>query len=78
MQIKVNIPDEIAAQVEALGLTPEGFIESLIQRATHVAPLVGRNRNMQEFFREMAAHSDKIPQLPDYAFTRDSFYQDHD
>jgi hypothetical protein len=26
----------------------------------------------------MAANSDKIPQLPDEAFTRESFYQDHD
>jgi hypothetical protein len=33
---------------------------------------------MEEFFRVMAAHSDKIPQLPDEAFTRESFYRDHD
>jgi hypothetical protein len=26
----------------------------------------------------MAAFSDKIPQLPDEAFTRESFYRDHD
>jgi len=26
----------------------------------------------------MAEFSDKIPQLPDEAFTRESFYQDHD
>jgi hypothetical protein len=33
---------------------------------------------MQAFYDALAAHSDKIPQLPDEAFTRESFYQDHD
>lgn len=79
MQITVTIPDEIAAQVEARGLTPEGYVEGLIETAARTARLVpGREKNMQEFFREMAAHSDKIPQLPDEAFTRESFYRDHD
>ena len=30
------------------------------------------------FFESMAAKSDKIPQLPDEAFLRESFYRDHD
>jgi hypothetical protein len=34
--------------------------------------------DMATFLREMASFSDKIPQLPDEAFTRESFYQDHD
>ncbi len=33
---------------------------------------------MKTFFKVMASNSDKIPQLPDDAFTRESFYQDHD
>jgi hypothetical protein len=27
---------------------------------------------------DMATHSDNVPLLPDEAFTRESFYQDHD
>jgi hypothetical protein len=34
--------------------------------------------DMKEFLDKMAEFSDKIPQLPDDAFTRESFYQDHD
>jgi hypothetical protein len=34
--------------------------------------------NMEEFLQKMAEFSDKIPRLPDEAFTRESFYQDHD
>jgi hypothetical protein len=42
------------------------------------AGLVNKLANLEKFFEEMAAHSDKIPLLPDEAFTRESFYQDHD
>jgi hypothetical protein len=30
MQITVNIPDEVAAQAEARGLTPESYVEGLV------------------------------------------------
>jgi hypothetical protein len=33
---------------------------------------------MDAFFQAMAAHSDKIPVLPDGVFTGESFFQDHD
>ena len=82
MQITVTIPDEFAAQARARGLTPEGYVESLIEDAVRVDPAAPppakRKRDMEAFFRGMAAYSDKIPQLPDEAFTRESFYQDHD
>jgi hypothetical protein len=81
MQITVDIPDEFAAQVKARGLTPEGYVRSLIDDAVRTAPAPlpppKPKMNLEEFFRAMAAYSDKIPQLPDEAFTRVSFYQDH-
>lgn len=80
MQITVNIPDELAAQAQERGMTPERFIEGLIEDAARPNPLASkrRTRNMKAFFKAMAAYSEKIPQLPDEAFTRESFYQDHD
>jgi hypothetical protein len=82
MQITVTIPDELAAQAQARGLTPESYIEKLIAEQSAApqaqASLVTRRANLEKFFEEMAAHSDKIPILPDEAFTRESFYQDHD
>jgi hypothetical protein len=33
---------------------------------------------MKAFFKVMAAHSERIPQLPDEAFTRESFYEEPD
>jgi hypothetical protein len=38
----------------------------------------GAARDTDAFFKAMAVNSDKIPQLPDEAFTRESFYQDND
>jgi hypothetical protein len=82
MQITVEIPDELAAQVQARGLTPESYVRSLIEDAVRVettAPeQVKRKMSMEAFIRAMAANSEKIPALPVEAFTRESFYQDHD
>ena len=80
MQIMVEIPDDLAARVKATGLTPEAYVRNLIEeaersRASEPAP---RKMKMEEFLKAMAANSDKIPDLPDEAFTRESFYQDHD
>ena len=82
MRVTVTIPDEIAAEVEARGLTPESYVRGLIEEAARDAATRSggekRERDIQAFFREMAADSDKIPQLPDEALTRESFYQDRD
>jgi hypothetical protein len=84
MQITVEIPDEFAAQVQARGLTPESFVRRLIDDAVRSTPAPSGpirpndKMEMRTFLRKMAEFSDKIPQLPDEAFTRESFYQDHD
>lgn len=80
MQVTVTIPDELAAQMKARGITPESFVSGLIEDAARAKPAepLAPHRDMDGFFREMTAYSDKIPQLPDEAFTRESFYQDHD
>jgi hypothetical protein len=82
MQITVEIPDELAAQAQARGMTPESYVRSLIDNAAHNAfsslPQSAPGIDMKTFLHEMAAHSDRIPELPDEAFTRESFYQDHD
>jgi hypothetical protein len=82
MQVTVDIPDELAAQAQARGMTPELYVRSLIDAAAHTGPLpLPPHRpsiDTETFLREIAKYSEKIPQLPDEAFTRESFYQDHD
>ena len=82
MQITVTIPDEFAAQVKARGQEPQSFgqrvIDDAVRKAPKPIPPVEPKMSIDEFIRAMSAFSDKIPQLPDEAFTRESFYQDHD
>ena len=82
MLVTIEIPDEVAAKAEARGMTPESYVRSLIDDAAGTVPLplppAKPKMDMTQFFEAMSAYSDKIPQLPDEAFTRESFYQDHD
>jgi hypothetical protein len=81
MQIVVEIPDEFAAQVEARGLSPARHVQRLVDDVLRSSPIDrnagGPSMSMEEFLRKMGEDSQKIPQLPDEAFTRESFYQDH-
>ncbi len=83
MQITVTIPDDLAAEAQARGLTPSGYVERLIAEQTVTAAPVKadaatRLADLELFFEEMAAHSHKLPILSEDALTRESFYQDHD
>lgn len=84
MQIIIEIPDEMVSQARALGLTPEDHVQNLLFRSDPKAtplPAFKKNRkkfSIEEFFQGMAANSENLPILPEEAFTRESFYQDHD
>jgi len=78
MLVTVEIPDEVAAAVKARGETPESYVRGLVDEAVRSAAVAPKKIDIQWFLREMARNSDTIPQLPDEAFTRESFYQDHD
>ena len=78
MQVTVTIPDGFAAQVEARGLTPEACLERLV--AEEAARLKATNRpaldpaELSASLDALAQFSDKIPDLPIAAFSRESFY----
>jgi hypothetical protein len=74
MQITVDIPDEVAARVQALGLSPESFVRGLIDDAARQASPAPK-MTIAAFLQAMAENSDMLPVLPDQAFTRASFYQ---
>lgn len=82
MQITVTIPDELAAQVQSRGLTPESYVEHLIAEQTATTrESMSHQRSLEEFEASLDAltrYSDKIPVLPVKAFSRESLYQDHD
>ena len=81
MQVTVTIPDELASQVRARGMSPESFINRLIEEASRVAGNgnpPSKDGDLADFFKQMASNAARIPQLPDEAFTRESFYGEND
>jgi hypothetical protein len=82
VQLSPEVEARIQAQARAQGIEMESYLKSLIENAVRATPITPRRsgsaRNMDAFFEAMAANSDKIPELPNEAFTRESFYQDHD
>lgn len=82
MQITVEIPDDFAAQVKSRGMSLEEYVRNLVEDAVRAVPKgsgpAEPKMDMETFIKEMARNSEEIPVLPDEAFTRESFYQDHD
>jgi len=81
MVVTVNIPDELAAQAKARGLSLEAYVQELLAQQLAVTPTKTRQPRTPEEIRawldSLAQFSDKIPPLPQ-TISRDWIYQDHD
>jgi hypothetical protein len=87
MQVTVEIPDELAAQVQARGLAPKSYVEGLIADQAALLEASGSSLELNsdlspdDFNASLDAltrYSEKIPSLPIEALTRESFYQDRE
>lgn len=79
MEIRVNVPDELATQAQTRGVRVETYVEELL--AEKLAAAEGRQLRTPEQIRAwldtLAQFSDKIPPMPD-TISREWIYQDHD
>jgi post-segregation antitoxin (ccd killing protein) len=79
--VTVNIPDELAAQAKARGLSLEAYIQEILAQQLAVLPPETRRPRTPEEIRawldSLAQFSDKIPPLSE-TISRDWIYQDHD
>lgn len=80
MVVSVNIPDEIAAQAKARGLSVEAYVQEILAQRM-AQPTESRQLRTPEEIRawldSLAQFSDKIPPMPE-VITREWIYQDHD
>jgi anthranilate phosphoribosyltransferase len=79
IELRPEIEARLVANAQARGLEIEAYVTSLLEQAAMTTTYRPRRRTQEEvaaFYDALAAHSDKIPQLPDEAFTRESFYHD--
>jgi hypothetical protein len=78
MEIRVKVPDEMAAQAQERGVPVEAYVEELL--AQKVTASEGKQPRTREQIRawldSLAQFSDKIPALPD-TISREWIYQDH-
>ncbi len=80
MVVTVNIPDELAAEAKARGLSLEAYVQEILAQQL-ARPAETRQPRTPEEIRawldSLAQFSDKIPSLPE-TVSREWLYQDHD
>ena len=81
MEIRVNIPDELAAQARARGLRLEAYVEEMLAQQVEAQAArtrqLGTPEEIRAWLDSLAQFSDKIPPLP-ATISREWIYQDHD
>jgi len=81
MVVTVNIPDELAAQAKARGLSLEAYVQEILTQQLAVRASETQQPRTTEEIRvwldSLAQFSDKIPALPE-TISREWIYQDHD
>lgn len=81
MVVTVNIPDELAAEAKARGLSLEALVQEVLTQQLAARPVeTGQRRTSEEiraWLDSLAQFSDKIPPLPE-TLSREWIYQDHD
>ncbi|MBY0504692.1 MAG: hypothetical protein K2X03_12335 [Bryobacteraceae bacterium] len=85
MTIPIQVPDELAREAERRGLDVATYVDQIIlkEMAAVAKPALPPSprltkEELAELFAGLAEFSDKIPDLPDSAFTRAAIYADHD
>jgi len=80
MVVTVNIPDELAAQAKARGLSLEAYVQEILAQELARPAQTRQPRTPEEiraWLDSLAQFSDKIPPLPE-TISREWLYQDHD
>lgn len=80
IELKPEIETQLLAEARAKGIEPSVYAANIIESAyAHPLKMSRLSRNpvgVREWLDSLTQFSDRIPQLPDEAFDRESFYQD--
>lgn len=81
INIKPEVEAELARQAEVRGMDVPAYAAKLLEQVTRLPQPEIDERELEEFEKALdriAQFSEKIPALPDEAFSRESLYRDHD
>ena len=67
MEIKVKVPDEVAAQAQARGVNVEAYVEEILARQAggQTPPPLRTAEEIRAWLDSLAQFSDRIPPLPE-------------
>jgi hypothetical protein len=81
VEIRINVPDELAAQAQTRGVPVEQYVEPLlVEQVTSnvVQPSPPQTpQQIRAWLDALAQFSDKIPESPE-TISREWIYQDHE
>jgi hypothetical protein len=80
IEIKPDVQAELGRQAAAHGVDIRAYAAHLLEQAAQGAggaKTLSREQ-LDKTLQELAQFSNKIPLLPDEAFSRESLYRDHD
>lgn len=81
VELKPEIEAQLVADAQARGVEPSVYAGSVLERAylQGGSPRPARTpQQVREWLDSLAQFSARIPQLPEEAFSRESFYRDHE
>lgn len=80
VDIKPEVKAELGRQAAEHGVGVEVYAASLLEEAAHLGaePQMLSREQLNRTLQELTQFSNKIPLLPDSAFSRGSLYRDHD
>jgi hypothetical protein len=80
INIEPEVQEELSRQAAAHGVDVNSYAASLLEEAAHVPAGAKKlsQAQLDKTLEEIAQFSQKIPVLPDEAFSRESLYRDHD
>jgi hypothetical protein len=80
IQLRPDLEEILAAEAQAAGLPLQEYVQKILEQRTATG-MHERKMTLEEFEAALDAigqHSDKIPELPPEALTREGIYRDHD
>jgi hypothetical protein len=79
LDIDPEVEKRIVEAAQARGLDPSAYASKVLTDAVAFTTAKHLSKSeFEDFLDAMLIDPDKAPKLPDYAYTRESFYEDHD
>ena len=79
LEIEPEVEQRIIEAARARGLEPSAYASKIVSDAVaYTAPKLVTDEEFRASLDRLAERGKNLPRLPDYAYTRESFYEDHD